>query len=316
MFHKRSGLIIAICLTLFIHCQGNKDRVSQDLFPKFPDGGEVPGFFPINDGYLFSDREIFAYINGDGEVVLEYKFQAVKAREYRSRDSNQSINIDVYAMDRPEEAFGLFSLYRSGGEAVNIGNEAVMDPYQIMFWKGKYLVKVSTYDDSSELQASLEKMARRMADNIADNGKRPTMVEALPNDFLDKSSIAYFHGPLAFQNRCSLLKGDVLRLGSETEAVYACYKKDDASLEVIAISYPSEQAAREVWKVAVSVLNPSILDTENWRMQVSQGGVLSGIIIKRKNMIYFFLPLVLKEQFFLNFIDHFIKTFAPATYIN
>ena len=58
----------------------------------------------------YSGKALFGYIDGGAELYLEYKFQKLGRQEIRV--SNETIIVEIYQMQGPYEAYGVFSINR------------------------------------------------------------------------------------------------------------------------------------------------------------------------------------------------------------
>ena len=72
---------------------------------------EVAGW-RANGGLQTYDREtIFKFMDGAGEVYLQYGFRRLFVREF-ARAGSPTIGAQLYDMTSPGEAFGIFSFER------------------------------------------------------------------------------------------------------------------------------------------------------------------------------------------------------------
>lgn len=240
-------IIFLLCCSIVFNnlfCGNTTPNEYDYLFPAFPQKGDLKSLAPEGKSHVFPGRAIFDYIDGEGEIVLEYGFIAVKIQEYKIPNTEESMNVDIYAMTEPAEAFGIYSLYReSAGAPIDIGNEGMKAPFQLMFWKGKYFIKITTYRDSQELQDGMEHIARWVAGKITQEGEIPAVVNSLPEKGLDKQSITYFHGQLVVQSKHYIAQENFLNLDPTTAGIFARYRDEKGSRDLFIIWYPSESSA-------------------------------------------------------------------------
>ena len=66
---------------------------------------------------VIDSTNIFAYMNGAGELYLAYRFKSLDVYEYTSVQQ-KSILVELYFMETPDDAFGLLSLDWGGEGAL------------------------------------------------------------------------------------------------------------------------------------------------------------------------------------------------------
>lgn len=92
-------------------------------------------------------------------------------------------------------AFGIYS-YKIGdsGKPVDLGNGGLLEDYFLNFWKGPFLVTLTSLQTESDHSNDLILLARQVQDNIPDSGSPPEIIKRLPETAI--RNITYFKGNL------------------------------------------------------------------------------------------------------------------------
>ncbi len=242
---------IGICLpgiSLLMSCGKGEGIEDTGGFPPFPAERTLEGISPDGAAHEFPGRALFEYVNGEGEVILEYGFISLKTQAYLLESSGEAVTVDVYAMENDKEAFGLYSLYRNPeAETLGIGSEGMRQPYQLLFRKGRFVVKVITYSDAPEAEEGSMRTARWIADRIGGEDTVPDMAVKLQKFDARATRVTYFHGRLVLESRRYITEENILGLYSGTECMYASL--NDGS-EIVIVRYPDERRRAEATALA------------------------------------------------------------------
>ena len=123
--------------------------VQDDLRALLPAGGEAKGWVKDGDPQEFVGEDLYTYIDGGAEIYQEYGFRRVVVQDYENA-SGKSVSLEIFDMENPAAAFGIFSFKRSGqGKGVAVGAGAELEDYYLNFWKGRFLVTLTGFDDSA-----------------------------------------------------------------------------------------------------------------------------------------------------------------------
>lgn len=138
--------IYILILILFVTC-GIPLHPQEEIFlsDSETDGGETV------TRKTYDGSSLWGYINGGADLYLEYGFKKLYLQEIRK--NGITYKIEIYEMNDPESAFGIFSVsrYKCGADtSIPVWNCAM--PYQTQFVKGSYYVSVSNVKASSEEQ--------------------------------------------------------------------------------------------------------------------------------------------------------------------
>ena len=200
------------------------------------------GFEASAPGRAYDRATIFDYMDGAGEVYLQYAYRTLFVREL-SRKDQPGITAQVFDMGRPEDAFGIFSLEREDDDA-GIGQESEYGGGLLRFWKGRYFVSVFAEIETPEAREAVFAIGRAVAAAIRETGARPAAVEALPPEGLVARRVRFFHGPFGLASRYPAADGKLLGLSQDTDAVLATYRSGGAASRLLLVRYPDAQEAR------------------------------------------------------------------------
>ena len=182
---------------------------------------EAAGWRASGEDQRYDRQSIFSYIDGAGEVYLQYSFRSVLVREFE-REGAPRIDVQLFDMERPEEAFGIFSFEREDDEA-GVGQDSEYAAGLLRFWKGPFFVCVSAEEETPGAKEAVFELGRAIARAIGEEGARPALLGGLPPQGLLPNSARWFHGPFCLAYHYPLPGGNLLGLGPGTEALLASY---------------------------------------------------------------------------------------------
>ncbi|MFC1555737.1 DUF6599 family protein [candidate division KSB1 bacterium] len=166
------------------------------------DGGGLKGLLPITTSIAEWDREgetrsytegsLWEYINGGADAYLLYGFQEVVTADYKHTASGQDAVIDIYEMQDPLNAFGIYANERNPEyNFEKIGAEGYMDETNINFWVDRYYVKITTFEDNSTISEDLKKLAYSIANMTNSSATEPAELGFFPGENLQKYEMKY-----------------------------------------------------------------------------------------------------------------------------
>ena len=185
---RREGLIILSFLVVLF--------ASQDVFSgTTPIESLVPKVAP--DGWALRDapetftREtLFEHIDGQADLFLQYGFEKSVFAIYRNvNSSDDKIDVDIYDMGNPLQAFGVFSRFRQEESPAGIGLDSYLGDRYALFYKGKYFVVLQATDSNA---STLKRLAQEIESRISDNSAPPKEIAYFPKSGLKPGSIEYF----------------------------------------------------------------------------------------------------------------------------
>ena len=133
-------------------------------------------------GVQFYDAtNLYEYIDGQAEGFIAYNFQALASATYGANDDS-NVTVDVYDMEKPIQAFGLYSTFRApSNEFAQLGGQGFKTAEGYMFWKGRYAVRISgNFGDEKRLYEAALAAAKSAAGKIPDDRNGLDILALLP----------------------------------------------------------------------------------------------------------------------------------------
>jgi len=199
-----------------------ESRIAKEEEQFLPEDNRFRGWMKKESITHYTRESLYGYINGGAEIFLQYDFRnlthAVYSRDIQS--TAQEILVEIYRMATPLDAFGIFSVTRSGGEQVSQKIDTLnwISPSQINFVKAIYYVNILGFNCSSE---ELEDFASIVADKIPGETMIPAAFSGFPDENRIPGSEKYIKGPLAAMGESVLLQADFWGF-DQTTLAYAC----------------------------------------------------------------------------------------------
>lgn len=265
-------------------CQRGRptDDMLGEIRAALPDS--VAAWTGEDEDTIYDTESIYSYIDGHAEVYMAYGMRRCLARRYRGPDGEAAIAVDVFEMATPADAFGVFTHDRDG-DLVSIGTDALFRYGWLSFWKGPFFVSVYAEEDTEASRAAVLELGRAVAGAIPTAGEHPSIVEALPSDGLDRSSVRYLHSHQILNSHLWLGEDDVFQLTDDTAAALGRYRRGDARAYLLVVDYPDAgrlASARGAFAAAFlggsSEAGPVHSADEGWFAVASGGRRLAAVL--------------------------------------
>ena len=237
----------------------------SDDFPRFiPGDGDFRGWGRPEIPERYSRDGLYGYINGGAEIFLEYDFEELWLARY-TRGEKSEITLEVYRMRTPEDAFGIFSVRRSGNEHLSIGIEALhcISEMQISGIRGVFYVNITAFDTPS---TELEAFARIVLKNIPGESVEPKELSRFPGERRRAHTGRYIRGRLAAGAESILFERDIWGFDRGTTAYSVRYSTTGTRAVLL---FPADPAA-------LKTENIQALFEELMEDVTFEAGVLSG----------------------------------------
>ena len=193
---RREGLIILCFLMVLFTSQDalSKKTPVESLAPKV-----APSGWTLKDPpETFTKETLFEHIDGQADLFIHYGFEkSIFAIYQNDNSSDDRIDVDIYDMGNPLQAFGVFSRFRQEGSAAGIGLDSSLGDHHAIFYKGRYFVVLQAVETNA---SALKRLATEIESRISDNAGPPKEIEYFPKNGLKPGSIEYFpDGLLGYQ---------------------------------------------------------------------------------------------------------------------
>jgi len=226
--------IIASLPIVLCSCALRAGGLDADLLGLLPKPRELSEFRPVSAPHLYEPDNLWQYIDGAADLYLLYGFRKLITTEYAFGADSSSANVEIYCMESPTHAFGIYAAERSPEEQpVAIGVQGQLGPDVLNFYKGPYYVKMTSFASSKDVSASLAQMGRSIADKIPGGFKEPEVFRYFPVENKVKQSERYI--PTNFLGQSYLENG------------YLCdYASDQGTYQIFLVPLESDTAAQAV----------------------------------------------------------------------
>ena len=153
------------------------DRLSSALT------GIVPADWVLSGSVLrFTPQTLYEHINGNAELYLAYDVAKLTFASYEQEsDPSRFIDLFVYDMGPPTNAFGIFSGERFGEQPpVGLGRLAYRSDSGFFIWKDRYYIQVIASEPAEGLIQTAELLAKQISASLIDKGEAVWGRTALP----------------------------------------------------------------------------------------------------------------------------------------
>lgn len=155
----------------------------------------TPKGFKIHGRVMwFTPENLYELIDGRAEFYLAYDMVGMCfVRFTTSPDSAIFINVSIYDMATPTNAFGVFSAERPlNSTQLKLGRDAYRSAADYYIWKGQYYVQVVAPHDSAEIRQLTMDLAKELTDSLPDSNEPVWGLTALPMANLVPQSVRYY----------------------------------------------------------------------------------------------------------------------------
>jgi hypothetical protein len=192
---------------------------------------------------IFKGKELYDYIDGGAEIFYEYGFAQAIGQRYASGD--KSITVDIYEMDNPKAAFGIFSVQRdSEMPALGVGDDGTASDTMVGFYQERFYVVITANKSAPDVKQASVQFARAVSQKIHKSSQLPDLAKMLPTSNLIPRSKGYVSGLLGLNTQFYLGDSNILGINGRTvECVFARYKIKENQAHLLVIRYPDSAAA-------------------------------------------------------------------------
>lgn len=234
-------------LLLIAGCRGAESTQAMGL----PAPEAVVPWEAMGQAASYDSETLYDLVNGQADAYFAYGFEQVTVQRYRHANSEEEmlLDVEIWRLASPEDAYGLFTAYRAG-EPARLGNDGDRDPgRRLAFWQSRFYVRVRALQETPS--NDIETFGQAVEDQLPRGGQRPAAIAILPEAGLLDESLLFFHQEMSIQERLWLGGENVLLLGPETDGVLARYERGDGVGELLLVLYPDEdrgyEAGKQLW---------------------------------------------------------------------
>jgi FAD/FMN-containing dehydrogenase len=205
--------------------------------------------YRLTDRLDYEGEALYDYINGGAELYLSYGLAGMTGCKYNG-DGLPQVTVEIYEMTSAANAFGVYTQSRDR-EEYEYGQGSQRSGDFLLFWKDRYYVIITAGKAVPESEKALCYTASLIDKAIPGTGRRPAIVDALPQKGLVPGGYLYFHHYIWLNAYLFIADYNLVHIGDETDAVLAKYGPADARAYLLMIDYPADadaESAREQLK--------------------------------------------------------------------
>lgn len=140
-----SGLSIFLFLSIVFcsHISLGQDipEITAEEFPELT----------LNRNDCFDGESLWGYMNGGADIYLEYGFKVLRVEEFSTGD--ETIKLELYKMDDPISAFGIFSIKTFKCDQVEVSTSPdCLNRFQFQLLFGDYYLQLINESGSEKAQ--------------------------------------------------------------------------------------------------------------------------------------------------------------------
>ncbi len=164
------------------------ERLALMVASLTPEGWEI-----YDKVMQFTAENLYEQIDGRAEYYIAYDVIGLTFASFdKSTDNSISINLSIYDMGTPINAFGVFSGERSiGAPRVELGRDAYRSGANYYIWQGQYYVQIIALDTLDILKQVGLDMAEKLTGILQDSGEAVWGLNALPQVDRVPESVQY-----------------------------------------------------------------------------------------------------------------------------
>ena len=182
----------------------------------------------------FGKENLWEQINGRASFFLAYDMVRMTFVSFvNSTNESQFIDLSIYDMGNPTNAFGVFSSERSQeAPPVELGRAGYRSDASYFIWKGRYYIRIISSETTDMFKQTGMALARRVTATLADSGEPVWGLTALPSADRIPRSVRY-------------IKINAMGMDFMRDTYTADYRKGDKIVTVFLSKYDTAKSARE-----------------------------------------------------------------------
>ena len=192
---------------------------------------------------VFTEADLYGYINGGAELFFEFGFDRLTLQKYKK--GAHEVAVEIYRMTDPVAAAGTY-LMKRGRETPDAGfrERHTVSRHQLLLQRHRYYVTVNNLTGGDGLKAELVTFGSAVASRLPADVPAAEL-KRLPPAGRVAGSERIFRGPVALQSLFTLGDGDILLQKGRVAGVAADYKGTDGASTLLVVEYPNAAAAQQ-----------------------------------------------------------------------
>jgi hypothetical protein len=224
-------LVLTVVAVMSIGTNGQ--IIASQRLPVLVAGSTPKGWQIFDEVKQFTPENLYEQINGRASFFLSYDMiRMTYVRFVNSDKTSQFINLSIYNMATPTNAFGVFSAERSQGESsLELGRAGYRSDANYFIWKGQYYIRIISAEHTDAFQRIGMDLAQKVTDFLLDSGEQVWGLNALPLTDRMPESVQYF-------------KVDAMGLDFMRNTYTATYRKGNTLVTAFLSQQDSMESAR------------------------------------------------------------------------
>ena len=170
--NKYLTIPLSICLLIVVSFGtifATESKPSEDLSIYLPN---VDGLVPDGLPQKADDLEgLFRIMNGGAEQYVQHGFRKALFQTYKI-ESSRSLELEIFQMKNAKAAHLIYTLMAgSGNKKLDVGHEAVLGEYYLIFRKGGFYVIITGSDSEEKTRDELTAVARAVEEKMTVYGQ-------------------------------------------------------------------------------------------------------------------------------------------------
>ncbi len=194
-------LIVGMAMMLTFSFASGSPAGAADADNFLPAPGFLQGWALSGNIGHYNAGNLYTYINGEAELYMPYGFDSLSSAFYSTGgDTASGIVADIYTMGSHIDAFGIYSNYRDpDAEKIKLGADGFVDDSQLMFYKGRYFVRLSASGTVAGARDKLVAAAREIDRKMPGESSAPGEVALITIPGVKPDTVRYIaHGVLGY----------------------------------------------------------------------------------------------------------------------
>ena len=225
--------LLALTVVAVMSIGTNGQIIASQSLPVMVAGSTPKGWQIFDEVKQFTPENLYEQINGRAAFFQAYDMiRMTYVRFVNSDETTQFINLSIYDMGTPTNAFGVFSAERSPGESsLELGRAGYRSDANYFIWKGQYYIRIISSEARNAFQRIGMDLAQKMTDFLLDSGEQVWGLTALPLTDRMPESVQYF-------------KADAMGLDFMRNTYTATYRKSNTLVTAFLSQQDSAESAQ------------------------------------------------------------------------
>lgn len=229
---------VVLCIVFlhlsFLWAVGQFDQLVSVL----PKDQEIVGWISAGMDEVSEQDNLYQLNPEHAELFLEYGFVSMISATYKNEQGN-SLRVEIYQMESPDAAFGIYSLFRADETFIEPGRLGTISEVYARFQAGSYMVFIMPEKHDPQMLRAMLRFAAHISGNLKGVQTRPAIISMLPDDGFISTKVSYFRGNLGLSNVYLFSDRDIFGFEEGVCGDYGGYM-------LIILKYPEDQRTDQI----------------------------------------------------------------------